>query len=75
MKLKKHQLYCLETNISTALAKLDPKGTDTKISQAMSIVRMAFSQAFAPRLSPCNLHERACEMHPTQTPLPQRRNP
>jgi len=61
----------LASTIECALALLDPKGTDTQISQAMSIVRMAFAQAdLDAQISPRNLYEKACQMYPLDAGFP-----
>lgn len=65
MKHTKCSSVHLGTIIESALALLDPKGQDTQVSRAMSIVRMAFSETtLDPRVSPRSLYENACEMYP-----------
>jgi hypothetical protein len=75
MKDTKQTSCHLGSTIESALALLDPKGTDTQISQAMSIVRMAFSEAtLDPQISPRFLYERACQMYPIENPFPNSSN-
>jgi hypothetical protein len=56
--------------IEYAIAMLDPKGTDTQVSRAMSIVRMAFAHPPPDaRISPRCLYEKAVRMFPLDSGL------
>jgi hypothetical protein len=60
------QILChLKSSIEGAIALIDLKGTNIQISQALSIVHMAFSHApLNGPLSPPSLYEQACRMYP-----------
>jgi hypothetical protein len=61
---KQDVLYHLGATIANAIALIDPRGTDIQISQAISIVHLAFSHSNldAP-LSPNTLYERAFQLY------------
>lgn len=60
----------LGSTIESAIALIDPKGTDIQISQAMSIVRLALScSTLGIPHSPCSLYERARRMYPQDNPV------
>lgn len=55
----------LGAEIERALSLLDPKGTDIQISQAMTIVRIAFAQeSCGSRITSRSLYEKACQIYP-----------
>ena len=65
----------LGSAIECALALLDPKGTDTQVSQAMSIVRIAFAQASrGAQISSRSLYEKACQIYPSDSGFPNSSN-
>jgi len=75
MTNNQQSLCHLGSTIESALALLDPKGTDTQISQAMSIVHMAFSQAtLEAQSSPRRLYDTARRMYPSDGGFPNRAN-
>lgn len=74
--MKKNEISdcTLESVIECALALLDPKGTNTQISQAMSIVRIAFAhESRGARVSSQCLYEKACQIYPSIGALPNPR--
>lgn len=73
MKYNQQTLGRFGSTIESAIALIDPKGTDAQISQAMSIVRLAFSHiTLDDPLSPHNLYELACEMYPQDSRVQNR---
>lgn len=60
----------LSSTIEGAIALIDLKGRNTQISQALSIVHLAFSHTpLDGPLSPSSLYERACCMYPNENLL------
>lgn len=54
----------LEASIKSALALLDPKGTDVQVSRAMSIVSLAFAAAkIKSQVCPDGLYTRAIQIN------------
>lgn len=73
MKYNQQPLGHLCSTIESAIALIDPKGTDTQITLAMSIVRLAFSHTTLDvPPSPYHLYELACEMYPQEGPVQNR---
>ena len=67
MKNNNQAICRLGSTIESAIALIDPKGVDAQISQAMSIVRLAFScSTLGIPHSPCSLYKQARQMYPQE---------
>jgi hypothetical protein len=70
MKNNQQAVCHLGEIIESAIAMIDPKGTNDQISQAMSIVHMAFSDTVSDTsISSGDLYERASQMYPQRSHL------